>query len=125
MEENSKWEAGDVAICKYVGDLPTKSSTNGKNPPLRMNAEYIVNGVHICECGTIKLDVGLYSELNGGTTCACGAISRPGTHVHWANASRFVKKKTREAIREEMDEAIHNEDYELARQLDNQLNNRP
>jgi len=125
MEENSKWEVGDVALCVKVGNL-TDSPDAGMPPPLRLNAEYVVNGVNICgDCGTIKLDVGLNSPGNEGTRCNCGAKTKPGTGIHWANAIRFVKKKTREAIRDEMNEAIHNEDYELARKLDDQLNKRP
>jgi len=124
MEDNSKWEAGDVAICKLVGPLDADKEAE-KAPPLRLNCEYIVQSVQTCGCGAVALDVGLYTAKTGGTTCSCGAISTPGTHVHLANAIRFVKKKTREAIKEEMDEAIHNEDYELARKLDDQLNKRP
>jgi len=118
MENN--WEAGDIAICKIVGNIPGCNQA-GDPPPLRLNVEYVVHIARQCECGTWSLDVGLSSKGTAGTRCICGAVARPGTGIHWANASRFVKKKTREAIQEEIDEAIHDENYELAEQLRQKL----
>jgi hypothetical protein len=43
------------------------------------------------------------------------------TGIHWANAEEFIKKKTREEIQEEIDEAIHEENYELAETLRQKL----
>lgn len=121
--ENNNWKPGDIAICVNTGRLDTNSD-KGVLPSLRLKAEYIVNKVHLCECGSVSLDVGLGLGISSkGVECNCGALSSPKTGIWWCNAIRFVKKKTREAIKEEMDEAIADENYELAQQLDDQLRN--
>ena len=121
MEDtNIKWEPGDVAICKVVGKL-YGFDDQGIPPPLRLNAEYIVNAVNICgDCGVVKLDVGLNSMSNVGTRCNCGARSKP-SDIHWANATRFVKKKTRADIMAQIAEAEAKEDYSLAAALQRDL----
>lgn len=118
--QNIKWEPGDIAICVNAGLLPGQLDGEGL-PPLRQNLEYLVHAVHQCECGDYRLDVGLYTKSTGGTRCCCGAIAKPGTHIHWANAIRFVKKKSIKAIEEEIAQAVEQEDYELAFELEKQL----
>lgn len=89
------WKPGDIAICINNGTLP--NTGEGIIPALRLNSQYVVNKVRICECGCITLDVGIASpNPNKGVTCACGAISAP-TGIHWAISKRFVKPKTDEA----------------------------
>jgi len=122
MESN--WKVGDVAICIKVGRIEGYAHDNTSDyPNLRLNAEYIVNAVRICECGGVTLDVGLNSNSNKGTTCICGALSRPGTGIHWCAAQRFAKKRTREEIKEEIAEAVQNEDFLTATELRNELYN--
>jgi hypothetical protein len=120
MEKQDNWKPGDIAICINAGRL-ADNTIKGMLPPLRLNSQYVVQAVKTCECGCVSLDVGLYNELQCGTKCICGAVSSPGTHIHWANAIRFVKKKTREEIQEEIDEAVSEEKYELAETLRQQL----
>jgi hypothetical protein len=119
--EDSKitWKPGDIAICINAGRLV--DNTKGILPPLRLNSQYIVQAVKQCECGCTSLDVGLWNDGHAGTRCMCGAVSMPGTHIHWCNSVRFIKKKTREEINEEIDEAISEENYELAETLRQQL----
>ena len=114
------WKPGDIGICVNAGRL-YDNSIKGIIPPLRLGAQYVVQAVKTCECGTVSLDVGLPNDSDKGTRCGCGAVSSPGTGIHWANATRFTKKKTREEIQEEMDEAISEENYELAETLRKQL----
>jgi hypothetical protein len=118
MENN--WKPGDIGICVNAGRLDD-NSIKGILPPLRLNAQYVVQAIKVCECGCISLDVGLVNTGQLGTRCGCGAVSSPNTGIHWANATRFTKKKTREEIQEEMDEAISDENYELAETLRQQL----
>jgi len=118
MENN--WKPGDIAICINAGRL-FDNSVKGILPPLRLNSQYMVQAIKVCECGCVSLDVGLANTGQLGTRCGCGAVSTPGTGIHWANAERFIKKKTREEIQEEIDEAIHEENYELAETLRQKL----
>jgi hypothetical protein len=121
MEDNNiKWEVGDIAICKIVGNLPDNADP-GEPPPLRLNAEYVVNIVRVCECGGVTLDVGLSSRGPRGTRCPCGARASGKTGIHWANASRFVKKRTNSAIEVEIAAAIADENFELADKLHKEL----
>ena len=122
--EQTNWKPGDIAICVFNGHLPN-TDVNSRNPPLREEAEYLVNKVHICECGDISLDVGLHSD--NGTSCRCGAKTSPTSGIWWANAKRFVKKQT--AVETEkkseyasLEEALKAEDYLAAAKIrDNQL----
>jgi hypothetical protein len=82
------WKAGDIAIC-----IDTKGYIDGNPPPLRLNAEYVVSAVTVCECGTVKLDVGICASK--GTTCHCGAKSSPTSGIWWCYSKRFVKKETK------------------------------
>ena len=120
MESN--WKVGDVAICIKVGRIEGYAHDDKSDyPNLRLNAEYIVNAVRICECGSVTLDVGLNSNSNKGTTCTCGALSRPGTGIHWCAAQRFVKKRTISEIKEALNEAVQNEDFLSATELQHEL----
>ena len=119
----TNWKPGDIAICVKVGGPDTTSDY----PNLRLNYEYVVNKVAVCgECGAIALDVGLSLsaksvEKGHGVKCNCGAMHSPRTGIHWANSIRFVKKDTR-SVEEQIEEAIKNEDYELAAKLEEQHN---
>lgn len=84
-----KWEIGDVAICVKTDALYQKEVYNA--PPLRKGAEYTVNAVRTCECGTVSLDVGIGSTR--GTNCSCGGVSSPSSGVWWCASERFVKKQ--------------------------------
>ena len=123
MEQNNiNWQVGDVAICVNTGMIPGNKDSQGL-PPLRLKCEYVVGAVRQCECGSIALDVGLYTPKDGGTTCSCGAIGRPGMHIHWASATRFVKKRTRAEVEAEIEEAIDCEEYKYAQVLQDELDN--
>lgn len=87
MSEN--WKKGDIAICINVDSLTNKP---GLTPPLRLNSEYIVQGVKICVCGFVTLDVGLPSRT-GVIQCECDRIVM-NEPIWWCTAKRFVKKKT-------------------------------
>jgi hypothetical protein len=115
MSENN-WKPGDIAVCVKVGSIMHKG---GNFPPLRLKAEYMVQNVKTCECGSISLDVGLYSE--GGVSCSCDAKSSPHSGIWWCNAIRFVKKQTNKEVEEQIEEAVANENYELAQELTNKL----
>lgn len=116
------WKPGDVAICINAGRL-YDGQIKGKIPPLRLGSQYIVQTVKTCECGSVSLDVGLVNDTVHGTRCGCGAVSTPNTGIHWAHADRFIKKKTREEIQEEINMAVSEEDFELAHKLDEELRN--
>lgn len=115
MSENN-WKPGDIAICIIVGNV---TGRKGNNPPLRLKAEYMVQNVKTCECGSIALDVGLGTD--DGVRCGCGATSSPTTGIWWCNAKRFTKKITNKEVEEQIEQAVANEDYELAQELTNKL----
>ncbi len=119
METN--WKKGDIAICVEVGNLGYMS---GNPPPLRLNAEYLVSQVHVYECGSVYLDVGMCLPNEEGTHCLCGAVTSPKTGIWWCNASRFVKKQTEKSkaeLEEELQTALKHENYELASKLTKKL----
>ncbi len=110
------WKKGDKALCINNGDI---TPNDGKNPPLRLNVEYIVQDVCTCSCGCLVLDVGL-----GGTSmrtmCSCGN-KYPDPEVHWADANRFVKRRPESEVREAIEKALDEENYELATELQKEL----
>jgi|SRR6478736_582702 len=111
----TNWKKGDIAICVNNGTLPGQDPEDKLQlPALRKNAEYLVNAVRVCECGSVSLDVGLSASI--GTNCRCGGISSPVSGVHWCSSYRFVKRNEK-SIEEQIEEAIENEDYELAQKL--------
>jgi hypothetical protein len=120
-----KWKVGDIAICIQSGRIPGNSAS-GNLPPLRLNAEYVVQNIRACECQNISLDVGLGLDIiSPGVVCSCGSRSSAKTGIWWCNASRFTKKKTKEETKEEIEEAINeaikSENYELASELTQKL----
>ena len=112
MKNQENWKIGDIAIC-----IDNKPHTGKNGPPLRINLEYIVNKIYICECGSVDLDVGLYS--NNGTVCKCGSTT--SSDIHWCNSSRFIKKRTKEEINEELEKAVNEDDFETASLLKEEL----
>lgn len=95
------WKKGDTAICVMTGKLPYNLG-KGELPSLRLDAQYIVNAVRICECGKVTLDVGLNTKTREiGTRCECGALSSPKTGIHWCASERFVKPKSDKGIEEQ------------------------
>ena len=118
------WKIGDVAICVKVGNLDGDSK-KGSPPPLRLNSEYIIHNVYQCpKCREVALDVGISSEAIGrqgylGTHCSKNCTEHiPCKEVHWCSAMRFVKRKT---LQEQIEQAVENEDYELAVELRDKL----
>ena len=114
----SNWKIGDKALCVNNGLLPYQTAdVVGKLPALRLNAKYIVNDIHTCQCGSISLDVGLVQTSNGGIRCSCGTVSDP-CDVHWCNATRFVKpQEDKASIEEKINEALKTNDMELIDKL--------
>lgn len=117
---STTWKKGDIAICIKTGNLTNKP---GNNPLLRLNAEYIIQNVKICECGDIDLDIGLSSNDPRGILCQCGALTSPKTGIWWCSSARFVKKRTKSEINAELNEAVQTENFELAHTLQEELNN--
>jgi hypothetical protein len=113
-----KWEKGDVGICIKVGDLD--ASVPGHPPLLRLYGEYVVNDIHVCNCGSVSLDMGLVSQYNSYSICVCGS-QIPDTSIHWCNSVRFVKKRSKEMTQLALNAAVAAEDYKLAQVLSNQL----
>jgi len=105
------WNISDIAICVITGNL--YGSTNNNNPPpLRKNAEYVVQNIYQCpKCKETSLDVGLVSTYKNGTFCCSERI--PCHDIHWCSSARFVKKDTKN-IEEQISQAIKEENYELA-----------
>lgn len=81
---------GDILVCVDNGRLQfqDKPDSTTSYPPLRVGGEYVVQNVHVCECGDVSYDVGLYAK--GSVSCECGALSSPKTHIWWSHSSRFV-----------------------------------
>ena len=116
MEEDN-WEVGDIAICVKVGDI---SNQSGVNPLLRLYGEYIVNGLYLCSCGSLSLDVGLVTPYPRNTKCNCERLIG-GLDIHWCDSIRFVKKKSKQMVELELAAAVEAENYELATELRDRL----
>ena len=115
----TNWKKGDKALCINNGNLPGTPS-KGTLPPLRLNVEYVVHAVNVCECGGISLDVGLASGSTGQTKCGCSRfIGDAG--IHWANARRFVKKRPKGELYKELHDAVQDENFELAAELQKEI----
>jgi hypothetical protein len=120
MSENN-WKPGDIGICVNTGLLPHQ--TNSTNlPPLRLKAEYLVQNVSTCGCGSVMLDVGFGLTGDKGVNCGCGARTSPATGIRWISAQRLVKKQTNQEVEEQIEQAVLAEDYELAQELTDKLN---
>jgi len=117
---DNNWKPGDIGICINTGKLPHQK--NGTNlPPLRLKAEYLVQNVSNCGCGLIVLDVGFGLTDGKGVNCSCGATTSPATGIRWIAAERLVKKQTKSEIESQIEEAVANENYELAPELTKKL----
>jgi len=119
MEQNN-WKPGDIAVCIKTGYLSYQNPDKGRDlPPLRLKAEYLVNSVRVCECGSVTLDVGLLNDSGRGMQCKCGATSSPHSGIHWCASERFVRKGIEEtkSVEEKIKEALSVENYELADEL--------
>jgi protein-arginine kinase activator protein McsA len=116
------WKIGDVAVCVKVGVIDGSTDIT-KLPPLRLNAEYVIQNVYQCpKCKEISLDVGIsviQDEQNKGLGTQCCSEFIPCAEIHWCSALRFAKRKNKE---EQLEEAIEKEDYERAGQLRDELN---
>ena len=114
------WKIGDVGMCVKIGAL--EGASHLASPPLRYNAEYLVQNVYQCpKCRAISLDVGLSAPIEVdesfmGTQCCTEFI--PCKEIHWCSAMRFVKRKTKQ---EQLVAAIEEEDYERAGVLRDEL----
>ena len=119
MGQNN-WKPGDIGICINAGLLPHQKSDR-KLPPLRLKAEYLVQNVLTCGCGTVMLDVGFALPNERGVNCGCGATTSPATGIWWIAAERLVKKQTNKEVEEQIGQAVAEENYELAQQLTEKL----
>jgi len=114
----NSWKIGDVAICVDVSRIDIHLSS-GSPPQLRLDHKYIVAGVRTCsKCGRVTLDVGLGAD-DIITRCGCGQLSND-IGVHWCNSARFRKEYTEEHL----NEAVKEENYELASVIRDQLKNK-
>lgn len=102
-----KFEVGDIVKCINVSFV----KDHRLNPPLKLNREYIVYGILICKCGKVSLDVGLIAPLGPGE-CDCGY--RVIDDIWWCGSHRFIK---RQSVEDRIEEAVEEEDYELAHEL--------
>lgn len=81
------------------------------SPPLKNNAMYPVLGLSLCECGQLKIDIGLKSIINT-TECTCGKTENCSTW--WCASERFVpvedieetQKQEKEYVIVEIDKRI-------------------
>ena len=117
---NNNWKPGDIGICVYTGKLPHQTDTKNL-PPLRLKAEYLIQNVSTCGCGAVMLDVGFGLPTSKGVNCGCGATTSPATGIRWVSAERLVKKQTKSEIESQIEEAVADENYELAQELTNKL----
>lgn len=107
------WKPGDIAICINVGNM--NANQIGVPPSLRLNSEYMVQNVYTCpSCKRVSLDVGLANQGFNNTLCCTEHI--PCIEIHWCLSTRFVKKDLR-TKQEQIEEAVSNEDFELAAKL--------
>lgn len=113
------WKSGDIAVCVNASHIGHDQSKGNYYPPLKLNAEYIVQNIYECiKCKRLSFDVGLTARNPKGIICVCNSpLLNNGTH--WCQSERFVKKDLR-TQEEQISEAIEKEDYELAEQLKNQ-----
>jgi hypothetical protein len=113
----TNWKPGDIGICINAGRLPHQSNSLNL-PPLRLKAEYLIQNTLTCGCGAAVLDVGIgLPKDSQGVLCGCGGRTSPAKGIHWVAAERFVKKQTRSEIESQIEEAIADENYELAQEL--------
>jgi hypothetical protein len=98
---------GDIVKC--INNKPLYN--NVVAPPVRL-IEYKVLGKHVCKCGNISYDVGLAS--NNGTACSKCLRTVNNDIIHWCAAERFIKAQP---IAEQIAEAVREEKYELAHEL--------
>jgi hypothetical protein len=115
------WKPGDIGICIKAGKLPHQSQTSKYTPPVRLHAEYNVNSVYTCGCGDVLLDIGLGLPNDKGVNCGCGAVTSPKTGIWWIASERLVKKQTKSEIESQIEEAVADENYELAQELTKKL----
>lgn len=112
------WKVGDIGVCVNVSYVGHKHGVGEGYPPLRLNAEYVVQNICECiKCKRISFDVGLNAMTPRGIVCVCNTpLLNNG--IYWCASERFVKKDLR-TTEEQIAEAIEKEDYELAEQLKN------
>jgi hypothetical protein len=115
------WKVGDIAIC--INNVNLDTHIEGyEGPRLRLNAEYIVQGVYQCKCARLALDIGLNLSEDEVIICFCGRQVPTKSEIRWCDARRFVKKDTR-TLEEQLEEALENEDYERVSIIQKQINN--
>tara|TARA_R110001606_G_C14895334_1_gene593249 strand:+ start:66 stop:416 length:351 start_codon:yes stop_codon:yes gene_type:complete len=96
-----------------IGDIVI-ALTNPKNDKSQVRVkgnEYAVQDVMYCsKCGIQKINIGTSTVLSGKIKCNCDTVSL-NLGLAWTNANLFVK---REDFQEVFDEALEEENYELA-----------
>lgn len=110
--ENNNIKRGDTIICINIRNL----NSNFNPPPLKLNGEYICQGIKICPCGAKSFDVGLAPLTNKSISCNTCARETNNESIWWCSAIRFIKKKSKE---EQIAEALEKEDYETLHKLQN------
>ncbi len=104
-----EFKVGQKVVCINTSSLV---STKEVKPKLIKGKIYTVNSIIYCgQCGTQKVDVGLIIDVSG-VVCCCGFVLEPT--ARWAASQRFAPIDN---LSESIEEAVSNEDYELAQTL--------
>lgn len=90
-------------------------------PPLKLGGIYMIQKIHSCECGDVKLDIGIYNS-NKSIKCSSCSIVVYGTSTWWCASKRFESAEEND-LQKELEEAIEEENYELAQEIKNKINN--
>lgn len=81
-------KVADILIARNIEPLEGKTIA----PPLTKDAEYVVEDIYTCKCGSKHLDMGLKSLHNFITCFECGEELPHGDEIHWCHPSRFEAK---------------------------------
>jgi hypothetical protein len=85
------FKVGDRVVC-INNSLLSGGSTLRNQPKLIKGREYIIYDIMPCDCGSLKLDVGLASNNEIFTCNSCGIDNIiNGNEIHWCASERFRK----------------------------------
>lgn len=114
-----KFKVGDIVKC--IDDRDWNSPEN--SIPLVYGKTYkVLDVIYNKCCGLYAIDIGCKFKNNAHTKCKCKK-EMVGLGIHWAYEARFVKDDIlgEEELKEQLEEAIIEEDYERAAKLRDKL----
>lgn len=85
------FQIGQEVICINDGIITKTNNPKANHPNLIKGKTYVILGIKECECGAIKLDIGLKVNIvKGSEVCFKCLTKTTQFNIHWVASTRFI-----------------------------------